>query len=868
MTSANLTREETAHRSAHITVDTIDVVLDLTSATDPAAPGFPVTTTLTFTSATSATWIDFLGNAVHGVTVNNQPQPVQWDEARIGVENLDTAPGAVNVVQVVAEGAYSRSGEGLHRYVDPADGATYLYTQYEPADSRRVMACFEQPDLKASYRFTVTAPAGWQVLNNTAPTEVTTHGDTQTVVFAPTGRISSYITCIAAGPYHRVDSVWESADQRVDLGVLCRASLAEHLDADEIITITRQGLDFFTTQFASPYPWGKYDQIFVPEYNLGAMENPGLVTFTESYVFRGAATAAQYEGRANTILHEMAHMWFGDLVTMRWWDDLWLKESFADYMGAHAAAAATRHTDAWVTFANRRKAWAYQQDQLPTTHPIVADITDLEAAKLNFDGITYAKGAAVLKQLVAYVGEDAFFAAARTYFGRHAYGNTTLQDLLSILNDVSGRDLNTWADAWLTTSGVTTITADSVTTTASALVVDAITGIAGAVPQANTPDTVVITQTPARPHQFSVGLFTWEAGALVCTHTQDITLTQETTTVAIPGWDDAPLRILNHGDWTYAKTRLDQQSLVTVTDHLSSISDPLTRALVWSSLWNSVRDAQLPARHYIDIVASHASNEPNSALLGAALANTAYALDHYVHPDARQQTRAAWGDTVWQGLHNAAPASDAQLAWARALAPAIANVPHSTHAPAVLSLLNGTTDTPTGLPLDADLRWAWLTALATIGHVNEETLTAEAQRDNTGSGRTAHLRALASQPDAAVRESAWQAAWEDTTLSNDHVDAKIAGFTAGDRPDLTHTVEPEYFDRILPVWNTRSIEIARRLVTGLFPTNTEGDRAGDWLTAHPEAPAALRRLVMEQRDHAHRATQAQTCDGETATTRH
>ncbi len=864
MTSANLTREETADRAAHIYVDTIDVLLDVTGAPDPECTGFPVTTTLTFTSTTPSTWFDFVGNAVHEVIVNGQVQPVVWDGARITVSNLvvadpaGTDPSSVNVVRIVAEGAYSRSGEGLHRYVDPADGNTYLYTQYEPADSRRVMVCAEQPDVKASYEFTVTAPAGWEVLNNTVPVDVVEGEGSRTVRFARTDRISSYITCVAAGPYHRVDSVWRSDEQTVELGVLCRASLAQYLDADDILEVTKQGLSFFTSAFGSVYPWGKYDQIFVPEYNLGAMENPGLVTFTEAYVFRGAATHAQFEGRANTILHEMAHMWFGDLVTMRWWDDLWLKESFADYMGAHAAAAATKYRDAWVTFANRRKAWAYQQDQLPTTHPIVADIPDVEAAKLNFDGITYAKGASVLKQLVGYVGQDAFFAAARQYFDRHAYGNTTLQDLLTILNETSGRDLNTWADAWLSTSGVTTITA-----------VDAPEPTEGKRPV----DSVEMTQDPVRPHRLVVGLYTWDGDRLVRSAKQDVTLTEASTTITVPGWDSAPLRIVNDDDWTYAKVRLDATSLATVSTHVHAITEPLARALVWSSLWNAVRDAQLSARTYLDIVARHAQHETNSALLGSQLANAAFAVDHYVHRDVVADVRVIWLDTVWEGLHAAPGGSDAQVLWARALAHALAAVSDTPRGLVVHGWLNGTIDAPTGLVLDADIRWMWLTALATTGVVGEDDITGELDRDRTGSGRVAAVRARASQPDQTTRAAAWNDAWTNTSLSNEDVDALISGITAGARSDLIAEVQGEYWDRVNQVWADRSIEIARRLVTGLFPVDavvaavsatqghsTDQDPASLWLAHNPDAPGALRRLIIEQHDHAVRGAKAQLRD--------
>ncbi|WP_435300296.1 aminopeptidase N [Timonella sp. A28] len=837
MSSANLTREETAQRSQAVCLETIAVNLDLTQAADPAVSGFPVTTTLTFTATTPNTWIDFIGEAVNSVTVNGENHAVDWDGSRIHVTGL----AEHNTVTVDSVGAYSRSGEGMHRYVDPADNNTYLYTQYEPADSRRVMACFEQPDLKARYTFTVQAPTGWSVLSNGVATDTRISSNSQTVTFAETKPISSYITCVTAGPYHRVDAVWNSPTQSVDLGVLCRASLAEHLDSHEIIEITQQGLDFFTTAFDYEYPWGKYDQIFVPEYNLGAMENPGLVTFTEAYIFRGAATRSQHENRANTILHEMAHMWFGDLVTMKWWDDLWLKESFADYMGAHALVHATTFTDAWVTFANRRKAWAYQQDQLPTTHPIVADIHDLEAAKLNFDGITYAKGAAVLKQLVAYVGQDAFFTAAQRYFRRHEYANTTLNDLLVILEEVSGKDVHAWSQAWLETTGMSTLAAHEDN------------------------GHVTLTQDVARPHRLNIGLYGWEKETtqddLTPLSVHDVTIDKETNTITVPGWEDAALRVINEDDWTYAKVRLDDTSLHAVKQGLSGVSSALTRALLWSALWNAVRDAQLPTSEYVSIVAQHAPHENNSALLSGVLANTFYAIEHYAAPDSRNTLRSLWAHTTWDALAAATPASDSQLAWARSLGE-ITSVA-DTHAHAVAEILSGSRPAPEGLALDPDLRWQWLTALCTLGQAGRVEADDQLSRDNTGDGRTAHLRALASQPTSEQRAANWQTAWEDTSLSNDHLSAVIDGFNAGSRTDLTESYAPEYFTRIREAWNARSIEIARRLVVGLYPSHASDSLVADWLQDNQDAPASLRRLIVEQRDHARRAAQARAGDDST-----
>ncbi|HWU28268.1 MAG TPA: aminopeptidase N, partial [Microbacterium sp.] len=630
--TANLSRDETAERAAHITVHSIRVELDLSGAPERARTGFPTVTTLNFDATATETWIDFIGESVSRVVVNGEEQDVRWDGARISIEGLK----AQNEVRVEAVAEYSRSGEGMHRFHDPVDGETYLYTQYEPADSRRVMACFEQPDMKAAYTFDVSAPAGWHVLSNQSAERVHEGIGVQRIEFAPTLPISSYITAVAAGPYARIDGEWSREGQHIDLGVLCRASLAEHLEADEILEVTRQGLDFFSDAFAYPYPWGKYDQIFVPEYNLGAMENPGLVTFTEAYINRGAATDAQRGGRANTILHEMAHMWFGDLVTMRWWDDLWLKESFADYMGSHASAAATRFTDAWARFANSRKAWAYRQDQLPTTHPIVADIPDLEAAKLNFDGITYAKGAAVLKQLVAFVGEDAFFEGARRYFAAHAFGNTTLDDLLDKLGEVSGQDLRAWSRAWLETSGVSALRLETDADGRRLLVQDG--GAAG-----------------PRPHRLRIGLYDLDDGRLALRERIELGIDQERTEVEIP---DADLTLLNDDDLTYAKARLDERSLTAVEESLSTLEDDLVRGLVWSSLWNATRDGELAAVRYLEIVRRHAPAESNVALLTTVLLNAAFAVRHYVADDARDEQSRAWVDAAWSALQSADAGSD------------------------------------------------------------------------------------------------------------------------------------------------------------------------------------------------------------------
>ncbi|MBF4560891.1 aminopeptidase N [Microbacterium sp. VKM Ac-2870] len=824
MSSANLTREETAARAAGIHLQTVEVDLDLRSAPDAATRTFPTRSTLVFTSDHDETWVDFIGESVEEVTVNGHAHPVQWDGARVHLAGLNTAPDATNLVMISASGRYSTSGEGLHRFRDPVDDETYLYTQYEPADCRRVYPCFEQPDMKARWSFTVTAPARWQVLSNGAEVQrEDVHGGVR-VAFSETLPLSSYITAVAAGPYHRVDGVYEREDGMVPLGVLCRASLAEHLDAEEILGITARGLAFFEDSFDFAYPWGTYDQIFVPEYNLGAMENPGLVTFTEAYIFRGASTGAQHEARANTILHEMAHMWFGDLVTMRWWDDLWLKESFADYMGTHAAAAVGGYPDAWVSFATRRKGWAYTQDQLPTTHPIVADIPDIEAAKLNFDGITYAKGASVLKQLVGFVGEEVFFRGAQRYFADHAYGNTTLPDLLDALEIASGRDLRAWSTAWLQTTGVAELSAH----------------------RASGADGIDLVVSDVRPDRVTVGLYVDATGTLVRSGEVASDITGPCTTIANVPLDDVALVLPNDDDRTYAKVRLDQQSTDAVARALSTIGDALARAVIWAALWNAVRDGILPTARYVAIVSQHAPAESDPALLTDATARAAFSIAHFAADSDRDTLAAQWLETAWNALQTADGGSDAQLVWARSVGAAAAVC--DDRATELKALLAGEASAPVGLPLDPDLRWSWLLALSATGHADLADIERELASDPTSTGQVAARAARAARPDAAVRADAWAAAWTDESLTNEHVDATIAGVRAGGRRDLIESFDDDYFARIRPAWSAHSIEIARRLVIGLFPASPTLAPVDDWLTANADAPGALRRLVIEQRD--------------------
>ncbi|WP_054953703.1 aminopeptidase N [Flaviflexus massiliensis] len=787
--SENLTREEAASRS-NLTVDTYHVALDVRGEET-----FDVVSTITFEGDRDETFLDFIGTEVSSVVLNGEDVPSNWDGARIHLENLQSK----NTVTVTAKGFFSHSGEGLHRFVDPVDNAVYLYTQYEPADARRVFPNMEQPNLKASFEFEVTAPGGWTVLSNSAATETVDVDGGVRHIFAPTKRIPTYLTAIVAGPYHKVQS---ADDPRFSL--YCRASLAEHLDHEEIFDISLKGLALFEEAFDYPYPWGKYDQVFVPEYNLGAMENPGLVTFTEAYIPRGHATRAMKAGRANTILHEMSHMWFGDLVTPVWWDDLWLKESFAEFMGAWASTHATEYTEAWVAFTARRSVWAFLNDNRPTTHPIVADITDLEAADQAFDGITYAKGAATLRQLVTYVGEDAFFAGARAFFKKHEFGNAKLDDLLIALEETSGRDLRSWADAWLKTTGVSRLQ---------------VTG--NILTQEGTePDGTPID----RPHRLSVGGYVRQGGELVRVDQQMVEIT-DTVTLDL----DGDIIIPNDEAHTYAIASLDPDHLESVlTTHIEA---PLARSVVWAGLWEAVRDARLDPARYMEAVGRF-HDEPDSSQLGQMIRNCEYIVEHYTHD--QDTVRSIWlgiCDDSWRDAVDNHDQDRIHL-WRGALARAGATLPEAE------PLLKEALATVVG---DPDAKWQLLIGLAATGSTTEHELDGELINPSEAD-IVAHMEAVASLPDH--RRQAYRQAL-DEVVSNNRLSALLAGAT---QPFEAETYP--FFDIALGVWRERTQEIAERILYALFPTTEETiDQAQTWLEGPgANAPAALRKIVLDGTD--------------------
>ena len=690
--AANLTQDEARARADLITVSSYRVELDLTGGETT----FPSVTVVTFrcNAPGAGTFINLTAPEVREITLNGVPVSVDaFDGDRITLAGL----AAENELRVVAECAYSRSGEGLHRFTDPADGGVYMYSDLETFDAHRIYACFDQPDLKATYELTVTAPDGWQVVSNMAPDERGPAGEAAARWhFPPTPVMSTYITAVAAGPYHIVRDSFED----IPLGIYCRQSLAEYLDPEEIFEVTKQGFGFYHAAFGVRYPFGKYDQLFVPEFKEGAMENAGCVTFLESYIFRSRVTDFARESRAETILHEMAHMWFGDLVTMRWWDDLWLNESFATWAGTLAEAEATRWTSAWTTFAQLYKAWAYRQDQLPSTHPIAADIPDIHAVEVNFDGITYAKGASVLKQLVAYVGRDNFLAAVRRYFAAHAWGNATLADLLAALEETSGRDLRQWSREWLETAGVNTLRPEYETDADGRFT-------SFAVRQEAVPEYPVL-----RSHRIAIGLYDRGPEGLVRRRRVETDITGALTEIPELAGDQRPdLVLVNDDDLTYAKIRLDDHSLGTLIQAISEFRDPLPAALAWSAAWDMCRDAEMAARDYVRLVLLGVGSVTDISVTQTLLRQAAQAVRRFADPSWDPAGLELMADALHKLLIAAAPGSDKQLAYVQALTGAAISDRHLT---LLASLLDGTAMFE-GLAVDTDLRWMLLHRLVSRG---------------------------------------------------------------------------------------------------------------------------------------------------------
>ncbi|WP_244080754.1 aminopeptidase N [Corynebacterium striatum] len=843
MTSINLTREEANARSQMIDVKHYDVHLDLTNS----ETHFISTTVVSFhAKQAGSTFIDLRGEELLELRLNGAPLPTNAYEAKFGVP-LSGLQVADYELKVVAKIPYSHTGEGLHRFVDPADEKVYLYTQFETADAKRVFACFDQPNMKATYSLAFDAPADWTVITN-GPTQTTAGANgAQTWSTEIDYPLSTYLVALCAGPYYEVTDTWTgelsehpegnpAQKLEVPLGVYCRASLAEHLDAERILTETKQGFDFYHRNFGFAYPFGKYDQIFVPEFNAGAMENAGCVTIRDEYVFSSKATHYKYERRADTILHELAHMWFGDLVTMEWWDDLWLNESFATWSAAISQAEETQYDTAWVTFANVEKSWAYQQDQLPTTHPISTDASDIETVEQNFDGITYAKGASVLKQLQAYVGRENFFAGVRRHFKAHAYSNATFDDLLSSLETSSGRDLSFWAQQWLKTTGINSLSVHTETDSA---------GIITAAELVQSGDTL-------RTHRVCVGLYSLQGDKVVRTDRIEMDIDGASTEIAeLVGKKRADIDFIlpNDDDLTYALLDLDEGSLEFLIGNIDKFEDPLARTLCWSAAWEMTRGGAMKARDFVALVARGAAAETELAVLERILQQAASAQSNYADPAwAKESTVLA--DALLEGTKDSDP--ERSIIFAQALA----KIRLTDGTRAFLQDVLESSD-------DEGLRWYAIAALAADGALGDVSSAVDAQlaRDNSATGYQAAVRARAAVNTADNKRAVWDeiVAGE---LTNRELTSKLEGLTYPGSDELLPT--SEFFDVAEKVWSSQSSEIGLTSVTGLFPSwaisQETLDEADEFLKR--DLAGGLRRSVTEQRDRMARALRNRAVDAD------
>ncbi|TLP56172.1 aminopeptidase N [Microbispora triticiradicis] len=850
--AGNLTRDEARERARLLTVQSYQVELDLTEGEER----YESITTVHFTSDRpgAGTFIDLHGAHVRKVVLNGRDLDVRTydaDKGRFPLPDLAER----NELRIDADCSYMRTGEGLHRFVDPVDQQIYLHSQFETADAHRMYACFDQPDLKATFELTVLAPAEWEVVSNGAPDSAEDleehrgrHGTLQAAKrwhFPPTPPMSTYITALIAGPY----AVVRDEHDGIPLGVYVRRSLAEHLDPENIFEVTKQGFDFFHRVFGLRYPFGKYDQLFVPEFNAGAMENAGAVTFLEDYVFRSRVTDAIIERRAETILHEMAHMWFGDLVTMRWWDDLWLNESFATYMSVLCQAEATRWGQgAWTTFANVEKSWAYRQDQLPSTHPIAADIPDMQAVEVNFDGITYAKGASVLKQLVAYVGLDNFLAGVRDYFNEHAWKNTTLQDLLSALERTSGRDLSSWSKEWLETSGVNTLRPSFTTDDEGRF-------LGFEVLQEATPEHPTL-----RSHRVAIGLYSLRDGVLARTRRVELDIVGARTAVPeLVGETRPDLVLINDDDLTYAKIRLDERSLQTlVNGGITAFTESLPRALCWSAAWDMTRDAEMATRDYVRLVVSGIDSVRDITVVQTVLRQARQAVQQYADPAWRATGMGELSAALRRLVTSAEPGSDHQLAYVNALA---ATATSEEDLAFLKGVLDGT-EVPEGLAVDADLRWTLIHGLVSRGVLGAADIDAELVRDATATGERSAANARAAIPDAEAKARSW-AAIVGGELSGALLRSTILGFVDPHHPELLEPYGDRYFEEVGRIWSEWTSDMAQNFAVGCYPAllirPETVARTQDLISAQ-QPPHALRRLLLEGADGVSRALRAQARD--------
>lgn len=840
----NLSRAEAKDRADHLYVNSYVVTLDVTKGEETFYSKSEVS--FTCNKPGYSTFIDAVGRSVISATLNGVAVDTSnFDGESIFLTNL----AADNLLVIEIEAEYSKSGEGLQRSVDPSDGEVYLYSQGETAHIRNMFPCFDQPSLKATFTLTVTTPGHWEAVSNNPVESKTQKGDLVEWKFSTTPRITTYLDALIAGPYSHVHDVYKG-EKEIPLGIYCRKSMMQYLDPEDIFLITKQGFEYFEKTFGLAYPFEKYDQIAVVDFNFGAMENAGAVTFREDVlVFRSHMPDKAYLSRANTILHEMAHMWFGDMVTMFWWDDLWLNESFAEWSSYLALSEATRFSGAWSEFNSARKNWAYRQDQLSSTHPIIADMVDMEAVNANFDGITYAKGASVLHQLVAHVGRPQFIAGLQKYFAKHAWGNTTLNDLLVELEAASGRTLAPWVSTWLQTAGVNTLR--------PVLEIDGDTYKSITISQ-ETP-LVPADSKELRPHRLAVGLYDISGDALKLRKSVELDVEGASTVVTdLSGEKVADLLLINDRDLSYAKLRFDERSIATLKSHLGKLDDALARALTWAAVWDMHRDAEISSADFLEIAINGLASETDDAIVNIVLSQLTTSVEAYSKEANRNAYREKLADGLWTLTQNSKPGSDLQLLISRAFA---LNAQTEAQTANIRELLNGAAQ---GLKVDADLRWYFLIALTERGATTKAELDAELAKDNTTTGNLAFETCLAAMPNHEAKAYAFNKGL-DAEVATSVRTALVAGFQ---RPIQSKLLEPFvtlYFDNLISVWESRSYEPAAKFVSGFYPTwivkQSTVDATNAWLNgAGKDSPAVLRKLVREAQDGLIRALKVQALD--------
>ena len=845
----NITRKEAIERASLISDPVYRVSLEL----DGKGDTFSCFASIDFKSKeNSNSWIDLVSPHVESIWLNGEELNVKevFDGTRIKLQKLKQD----NQLKIKAQCSYMNTGEGLHRHIDPVDSEVYIYTQFEVPDCRRVFPVFEQPDIKGVLNLTVKAPSNWTIISNTeTPEPKNIENNFSIWTFAQTPKMSSYLYAICAGPYAKKIDIYEGKFGSYPLAIFVRPSLSQFLDHEEIFEVTKQGFKWFEDKFQIGYPFKKYDQVFVPEFNAGAMENVGCVTFRDEYIFRSRTTRTAYESRANTILHELAHMWFGDLVTMKWWNDLWLNESFAEWAAHWASSGATQYNEAWTLFHVQRKAWAYRQDQLPSTHPIAANMPDLDSVYENFDGITYAKGASALRQLVAWVGEENFLKGLKNYFEKHAWKNTELKDLLIELSNSSGRELDSWSKIWLESSGATLLRPE--------IEVDANNSITKLTINQEPPSSPPGLDPVLRPHRLALGVYEKQGEKLVRIKRIEVDVVGAKTIIKeLEGIKRPDLLLVNDDDLTYAKIRLDSHSLNTATKEIASIESSLSRALIWGAVWDMVRDAEVGTGKYLDLVLAGIEKETDIGLVQQVLMQCRSAIDVFADRKNRKNYNIKLATGLEKLINLANPGSDRQLALVRTFSAVATTEEQVTK---VSQILDGLLKIE-GLVVDTDLRWALLRRLVVVGKRGEKDIEEELKKDDTVMGREHAAGAKAAMPSLEAKKKAWDQVINNVNLTNSELHSILAGISYMDHEEVLKNFVDKYFDSVSNLWNARTHEIGQSLVTGLFPsTNINQEvvkKCDEFLDNNKELAVGARRIIVEQRDSLARALKAQNSD--------